>query len=270
VPFLRGATVSESFAGLEALEPFIDQGLVSEVLFQVKSGKEAVVWCCRGGTAALASGGTAALASGGTACDRPLLAAKVYRPLERRLFRRDADYFEGRVILGGRNRRAFAAKTDHGRAVQMGYWTAGEWEALTSLHAAGTDVPEPIARSNGAMLMEYLGDDDGPAPQLVHVRLGGPEAQEAYERVLWNVERFLEQDRVHGDLSAHNVLWWEGRVRVIDFPQSVDARMSPRAREYLMRDLEHVDCYFRSCGVRVRGEEFGEAVWRRFEMGEIG
>lgn len=246
--------LGETFDGLEAIEPFIDQGLVSEVLFQVKSGKEAVVWCCRGGSAQA----------------RPLLAAKVYRPLERRLFRRDADYFEGRVILGARNVRAFKGKTDHGRAVQMGYWTSGEWEALSSLHAAGTDVPAPIARSSGAMLMEYLGDDDGPAPQLVRVRLEGTEAQEAYERVLWNVERFLERDRVHGDLSAHNVLWWEGRVRVIDFPQSVDARMSPRAREYLMRDLEQVDRYFRGCGAKVRGAEFGEEVWRRFEMGEIG
>jgi len=246
--------LSEPIAGLEAIGPFIDQGIVSEVLFQVRSGKEAVVYCCRGGTAS----------------PRELLAAKVYRKLQWRSFRNDQDYFEGRVILGGRNRRAFAAGTSHGRDVQHGYWKAGEWDALKELHAVGADVPEPIARSGGAVLLEYLGDAEGPAPQLVRTELSRDEAQEAYERLLWNVELFLTRDRVHADLSAHNVLWWEGRVRVIDFPQSVDARTNPRAMEFLLRDLENLDTWFSRCGVEVRGRKFGFEVWERFRMGEIG
>ncbi len=246
--------MSEPIDGLDAIGPFIDQGIVSEVLFQVKSGKEAVVYCCRGGTAS----------------KRELLAAKVYRSLQWRSFRNDQDYFEGRVILGGRNRRAFARGTDWGRDVQFGYWRAGEWEALRDLHAAGADVPEPIARSGGAVLLEYLGNDEGPALQLVRTTLTREEAEAAYERLLWNVELFLSRDRVHADLSAHNVMWWEGRVRVIDFPQSVDARTNPRAREFLLRDLENLDTWFARCGVAVRGREFGADLWERFALGEIG
>ena len=32
-----------------ALESFADEGWISEILYEVKSGKEATVYCCRGG-----------------------------------------------------------------------------------------------------------------------------------------------------------------------------------------------------------------------------
>src|ERR1700682_5695454 len=56
------------------LDAFIGDGSITDVLYVVRSGKEATVYCCRG-----------AASSNGD-----LVAAKVYRPLERRNFHNEA------------------------------------------------------------------------------------------------------------------------------------------------------------------------------------
>ena len=62
-----------------ALESFFDEGLLSEIIYEVKSGKEATVFCCRVGDAL----------SGDP--PRPgLIAAKIYRERASRGFRNDA------------------------------------------------------------------------------------------------------------------------------------------------------------------------------------
>src|SRR5205823_5849847 len=119
----------------EALEPFIVEGLIEEILSTVKTGKEAVVYCCRAGAA----------------LNVELVAAKVYKPRSFRSFRNDAMYREGRVILNRRDARAYAKRTEHGRAVGSSLWTNHEWETLQLLYAAGADVPAPIAHSSGAL-----------------------------------------------------------------------------------------------------------------------
>jgi RIO kinase 1 len=74
------------------------------------------------------------------------------------------------------------------------------------LYNAGADVPRPIAASSDAILIEYFGDEDEAAQQLNRVRLPAGEAGSVFERLMRNVELMLACDRVHGDLSPHNVL----------------------------------------------------------------
>jgi RIO kinase 1 len=115
----------------DALDPFIADGLITEVLYPIKSGKEATVYCCRAGTA----------------LDSEFVAAKVYKPKAIRSFRDDSVYRAGRVILDRRARRAAAKRTDFGQQVQSALWTNHEWSVLKTLHAAGADVPRPLAHS---------------------------------------------------------------------------------------------------------------------------
>src|SRR5215472_3613002 len=123
-----------------ALEQFFADGLISEVLYVVKSGKEATVYCCQ------------AHPSMGV----ELLAAKVYRSRNHRGFKNDAIYQEGRVILNGQVRRAVEKKTRFGREAQFSMWIDYEFAALNALHKVGADIPRPLARSGSAILMEYL------------------------------------------------------------------------------------------------------------------
>ena len=42
-----------------------------------------------------------------------------------------------------------------------------------------------------------------------------------------NVELMLSLGRIHGDLSAYNVLYWQGEVKIIDFPQAIEPATNP-------------------------------------------
>src|SRR4051812_3607186 len=197
----------EQDSTMAALEPFFAEGLITQVLHTVKSGKEATVYCC------------AAAEHTGV----ELMAAKVYRERKHRNFRNDAVYQAGRSHGKHREERAFEKKTRFGREVQAMAWVGAEYETLRLLHARGLDVPRPWAGSGQALLMTYLGDTQDPATPLHRVTLEPDEAHPLFARLLHNIEGMLACRRVHGDLSPFNILYWEGQLTIIDFPQAVDA-----------------------------------------------
>jgi RIO kinase 1 len=233
------------------LDRFLADGHIAEVLHIIKGGKEGVVFCCRGGPLAGAE----------------LVAAKVYHQLERRGFRDDAIYQENR-LRGPRVRRerlAMAKKSSYGRKVQFGMWARSEFETLAMLHASGADVPLPIACDDGALLMEYIGDESGPAPPLAKVELAREEAPRLLATIVRNVAMWLGLNRVHGDLSAYNVLYRRGAVTMIDFPQAIDPRFNSNARALLERDLCR---YFDRFGVRADPNRIARRLWEAFRHGE--
>ena len=97
--------------------------------------------------------------------------------------------------------------------------------------------------------MEYVGDESSAAPQLQHVTLPRDEVEPLYHRLLDNIALWLGHHRVHADLSAFNILYWRGALKVIDFPQAVDPRQNPNAWDLLQRDLENVHRYFARYGI---------------------
>jgi RIO kinase 1 len=140
---------------------------------------------------------------------------------------------------------------------------------LQTLHGAGAAVPRPLALAGDALLMEYLGDEDDAAPQLNRVRLSPEEAQRAFGAVMRNVELMLSLNLVHGDLSPHNILWWQGRAVIIDFPQAVDPRFNGSAHDFLHRDVANVCDYFQRQGIETRAVDLAEDLWRRYTLGEL-
>jgi RIO kinase 1 len=238
---------------LELVQPFIEKGLITEVLQVLKSGKEATVYACRGSPRI-----------GGR-----LLAVKVYRPLEHRQFRDDSAYRAGRVILSGRVRRAVENGSDFGKEAAFGMWVGMEWQNLRELHAARIDVPRPIDRAESAIVLEYLGDEAGPAPQLRSVRLTPHEAAACWNRVLDNVTHMLRINRVHGDLSPYNLLWHQGRPWIIDVPQMVDSRLNPNAREMLTRDIENVHGYLRRFCTLPDPWKLTDHLWQRYRNARL-
>ncbi len=221
---------------LEHLTPLIEDKLISEIIRPIKSGKEAVVYCCR-----------AHESLGGE-----LIAAKIYRPVERRSFKNDAVYQQGRergARPDARTLRALGKKTKRGRLHKFSAWIAHEMRTMTLLHQAEADVPEPIERIGPVILMQYFGDAQAPAPVLVNVMLDDDEVTRIYQQVLRNIELFLVCHRVHADLSAYNMLYVDDHVIIIDFPQSVDPRYNDDAFDLLVRDLKNVNAYFYDYGI---------------------
>ncbi len=236
-----------------SFETFIDRALITEVLHPVKSGKEATVYCCK--------------AHPKTGVE--YLAAKLYRPSERRSFKNDAVYQEGRWRRENRLTRAYRTKTAFGREVQFAAWVQHEWETIRALYRAGVAVPKPFAAGDDAILMEFFGDRGVPASPLHQVRLSEEDAQAVVDRLLADVERMLSRNVIHGDLSAFNVLYRKPHVRIIDFPQAVDPRFNSSAFMLLTRDIENVAAYGARSGVRVAAVRLAAELWERFMEAQL-
>jgi RIO kinase 1 len=138
-----------------------------------------------------------------------------------------------------------------------------EFTLLRSLHARGGDVPEPIAHGENALLMEFVGDERDAAPTLNDVELESGEAKQLFERVLFNVELLLELGWVHGDLSAYNILYQQGRIVLIDFPQVVHCRNNLKAFAIFERDVERVAQYFDRFGASTDARGLARQLWSK-------
>lgn len=204
---------------LEAnLHSFAEEGLIEAVLYP---------HCCRAGP--------------GVAME--LLAAKVYRPRRERAMRNQAAYQLGRDFLGMKDesrrqealRRAVRKRKRFGRQVEDVSWIAHEFESMRVLRDAG---------GQSVLLMEFIGDEDEAAPALNELTLSTTTAHRVFDCIVRNIELLLSHDRIHGDLSACNVLYWEGKEVLIDLPQVVDASRHPDAFDLLARDVHHICMHF--------------------------
>ena len=226
---------------IESVGPFYRDQIVTDVTRLVKGGKEANVYTCIGHPA--------------TGMD--LIAAKLYRPRMLRHLKNDAIYkagrmlrdAEGKQIKGRREKLALRKKTNFGKEVDIQWWIGNEYRTQSKLFEVGANVPKPIAHQGNTILMAYIGDAYGPAPTLSEVRLPQDEAEPLFQRVMDNVALMLDNHLIHGDLSAYNILYWEGTIYLIDFPQMVEARHNPHAYELLERDITRVCEYFSSFGL---------------------
>ncbi len=111
--------------------------------------------------------------------------------------------------------------------------------------------------------MEYIGDEAIPAPALETVQLEPHAAQLLWKRLMDNVELMLAHACVHGDLSAYNVLYWNGHSKIIDLPQTVDPYINPQAFALLGRDIERVCKYFDQYGVDSNAGQITRELWER-------
>jgi RIO kinase 1 len=239
----------------DAFEHFLDEGLISKVIRPIKSGKEASVHLCR--------------ANPGTTGGERLAALKVFHPADRRAFRDEGLYRDGEFIKERRIRVAVQKRTTYGKGVAASIWVDREWETLKLLHEAGADVPKPLLRSDRAILMTYIGDEDDAAPQLRSYRPAQDEAAELFRQVIRNVELFLYRNVIHGDLSPFNILVWDGQVSLIDLPQAVDPRKNRHARGLLERDLFRMCEHFERFGVRSSADQLTADLWTAWQFADL-
>lgn len=241
---------------MEALQGLIDDGWITEILHEVKSGKEATVYCVRGGPRS----------------PEPLLAAKVYRPLLSRAFKNDAIYQTGRVHLAheGRVSRATTSGSKFGREVQAVLWLEHEWETMRHLHDGGMPIPRPIARNERCLLLPFIGTEDEAAPGLHLVDLPRVAVEETVDDLLGQIEWMLDLQRVHADLSPYNILYRDERPVIIDFPQTIDPRLNRAGQELLTRDVTNVCQWAERRGVRRNANRIAIDLWIRFVNGELG
>lgn len=249
----------DRFWVLSSLERFYEDDLITDVLHVVKSGKEATVYCC----------------AGGSATRQEYVAAKVYRPRMFRSLQHDVVYresraqrdAEGRAVRNDRRWRAHQ-RSSRGQQERVAAWISAEFQTQRRLYEAGADVPQPYAQIGNALLMAYVGAAESAAPLLREVRLTRAEAGPLFERVLRNIELFLACHCIHGDLSAYNILYQEGTISIIDFAQALDPRYNLEVYPLLLRDVERVCRYFARYGVEADAGALASAMWTGYLRGE--
>ena len=245
---------------LEYLEVFYNGLIIDDILGKVKGGKEANVYCC-------AAHPTTGL---------ELVAAKVYRPPMFRSLRNDARYRQGRSVMneygksvyGRREALAMKNNTRFGQELRHVSWQETEFQTMQLLYDAGADVPKPVMQGKNVILMEYIGEAGTPAATLNQVTLEPLEARRIYDRLVRNLEIMLACHRVHADLSAFNILYWEGQFKIIDFPQAVDPRRNPDASDLFVRDVVRVCQYFERYHVGGDALSLADELWSRFRRSD--
>jgi RIO kinase 1 len=217
------------------------------VLGALKSGKESEVYL------------VARSAHGRTS----LMAEKRFLAREHRSF--DNTYtYAGIWGSGSRHEsRAMKKNTRYGQEHRFTRWVVNEWANLVHLYDAGVTVPPPVGLVEDGVLcgpphgacdgyrMAFIGDGLVAAPRLSSVDLDRSTAARVWDELIEDIARMLAAERVHGDLSAYNVLWWRERAVLIDFSQSVEIVTHPAARDLLVRDITSLGSYFKRRGVVV-------------------
>ena len=238
---------------LESLGDFYEHKWISDVLRRLKGGKEASVYLCK------------AVAES----EAGLVAAKVYRPRSLRNLKNDGQYRAGRVDLDAEGNsivksadiHAMAKRSSYGEELRHQSWISYEFQTLEILRTAGADVPRPYAMEKNAILMDYIGDLASAAPTLNTVTLEPEEVRPLFDRIIWNVDLLLSNDRIHGDLSAYNILYWDGDITLIDFPQVVPPESNPTAWTIFQRDVTRICQYFAAQGLKVSARKLATELW---------
>jgi RIO kinase 1 len=205
-------------------------GFLDELISGIKTGKEGSVFLGRN--------------------SEGFVAVKVYTDLRVRSFRRDQSYREGRFIGDSRIERAIEQGSEKGLDAHQILWVQEEFRQMKHLYEHGVNVPKAIAVNGISLIMEFIGDEHGiPAPRISDLRMATEEAQEAFRQSVHNLKQIVRAGRVHGDYSTFNILWYEEKAVVIDFPQVMEFKNNPNAQAFLTRDVHSLCKSFRKQGV---------------------
>ena len=232
------------------LEPLLEDGLIDEVVAQLKSGKEATVYLVR--------------------CGGVLRCAKVYKDAHHRSFKQASTYREGRKVRNTRDARAMEKGSRFGKQELEEAWQNAEVSALYRLAAAGVRVPQPHGCFDGVMLMDMVSDGHGrPAPRLSEVAFTPEEAIACHHQLVHEVVRMLCAGLVHGDLSEYNILIDPKGPVIIDLPQAVDAAGNNHAFSMLARDVQNLADYFGQFAPELLDTRYAQEIWDLYESGEL-
>ena len=234
----------------ESLRPLLEQGLITDVVRPLMSGKEAAVYIVATPTA--------------------YCVAKIYKDAEHRSFRQRAACTEGRQVRNSRQRRAMEKNTKFGRELNEAAWQTAEVDHLAKLGAAGVRVPKVIAFCEGVLLMDIVLDAEGqPAPRLCDCTFTPELAWKTHGFVMGQVVRMLCAGVVHGDLSEYNVLMaWDGPM-IIDLPQAINAAHNQSARELLIRDVTNITNFLARFDPEIAETRYGQEMWGLYERAKL-
>ncbi len=207
------------FRTMKNLTKLISSGIIDHFEFPIATGKEANIFKAKGKDGDLA--------------------VKIYRT-NTATFRSFTTYIDG-------DKRFEKEKKSLKNIVKL--WARKEFVNLKRLEDAEVRVPKPKKQLENILIMEYIGDKDGPAPLLKDCR--NLDFEEMFSKICKIFRRiYKDAELVHADFSEYNILVTEEDVPVvIDVGQAV-LRSHPAADEFLLRDVRNIVNFFKKRGVK--------------------
>jgi RIO kinase 1 len=232
------------------IKPLIEDGLISEVIQSIMSGKEASLYVVR--------------------CGTKIRCAKVYKEVNKRSFKKSAQYQEGRKVKNSRRARAIQKGSKYGKQQQEETWQNAELLALRRVGESGVRVPETFGYFDGILLMELITDKQGHvASRLADISMSKETALFEYNIVIRYIVYMLCAGIIHGDLSEFNVLVGADGLVIIDLPQAVDAPSNNNAESMLKRDVNNITQYFSNFAPELGNTRYGDEIWSLYVEGNL-
>ena len=212
---------------LKALYKLSAKGYIKALGGVISTGKEANVF----------------YADGHFECEDVPIAVKIYRIETSEFYRMDEYLFGDRRF----DLRRISKKD------LIFIWAEKEFRNLERAYESDVRVPKPYVHYRNIILMEFLGEDEIPAPTLADIGLDLKELvdmEKLFDEVINNIKKLYKRaELVHADLSEYNIVLFKDRPYLIDMGQSVLID-HPYARSYLERDLRNVLRFFSKFGIK--------------------
>lgn len=232
------------------LEPLFEEGLIDEVICQLMTGKEAIIYMVR--------------------CGEYIRCAKVYKENNKRNFHQRSFYTEGRKVKNSRRARAMEKGSHYGLKAREEAWQSTEVDMLCRLGIAGVRVPKFYNFFSGVLLMELITDTKGNvAPRLSDLILTSKQAREYHRILIKQIVSMLNVGIVHGDLSQYNVLVDNHGPVIIDLPQAVNAVNNQHARNIIKRDVDNLTTYFSRFAPELAQSDYASEIWSYYQRGTL-
>ncbi len=138
-------------------------------------------------------------------------------------------------------------------------WAKKEFKNLEIAYNLNLSVPRPIIWRKNVLLMDFIGNDEMPAPRAKDAPPKDP--SDWFEKMMNFVEKLYKKGKlVHGDISEYNILNFNEEPVIIDMGQGVPSD-HPLAYELLKRDLENINRWFKKFGIKFDvNQKFKELV----------
>jgi RIO kinase 1 len=205
---------------LMTIYEFMNKGVIDQIYGVVKAGKEARIYW-------------------GKDQEGKELAIKIYLTVAAEFKKGKLQYIEGDPRF---------KRVKHDTRSMVFAWALKEFKNLQLAFQAKVRVPKPIDVKKNVLIMQFIGKNGDPAPELKELPPKNPEL--VYKELLEYIKRLYQRvELVHGDVSEYNVMMWRGKPVLFDMSQAV-LISHPSAHAFLKRDLENLNRYFKKLGVK--------------------
>ncbi|RLI79480.1 serine protein kinase RIO [Archaeoglobales archaeon] len=139
-------------------------------------------------------------------------------------------------------------------------WTEKEYKNLIKAFNADVNVPKPITYMKNVLLMEFIGEDEIPAPTLIELgnQILELDVESLFDDIIKNMKKLYKAELVHADLSEYNIMYLN-KPYFIDMGQAVLID-HPYAMRYLDRDLKNILRFFSKFGIKRNFEEVKTSI----------